>query len=397
MPKTRQLSPKPGDVLVLAGTSKGLFVLRSDAKRKSWDVGGPHFPGQSVDAVALDVRGGRARLWAANQSHFGVMLRHSDDFGKTWSDPKEAPVKFPEDTGATVERVWQIRPGLESQPEVLWCGVAPAALFKSEDGGASWSLVRGLWDHPHRPKWEPGAGGLCLHTILPHPEDPQRMLIAISAAGVYLTDDGGKSWRASNGGVLAYFRPEPNPEFGQCVHKVARAAGMPERLYLQNHAAPDHRGGPYRSDDGGKSWTETKSGLPSSFGFALASHPHDADTAFVIPLEADAYRCTPEAKLRVYRTSNAGKSWQPMTKGLPQKDANETILRDAMTTDTLDPAGVFFGTRSGKVFGSADEGKSWRILVDGLPPVLCVRAVQVPGGKAKPSAKAKPSRRGARA
>jgi hypothetical protein len=250
--------------------------------------------------------------------------------------------------------------------------VEPAALFRSEDGGRSFALVQGLWDHPHRPQWQPGGGGLCLHTVLVHPADPRRLLIAISAAGVYLSDDGGGSWRASNTGITVPFLPdEPEPEFGQCVHKVARDAADPERLYLQHH------GGIYRSDDGGGSWTAMTGIAGMDFGFPVVAHPAEAGTAYLLPLESDEYRCTPGGRCTVWRTRDAGGSWEPLTAGLPQRDAHLTVLRDAFTCDGGQPAGLFFGTRSGEVYGSVDDGDTWDLLAEHLPPVLSVRAAPV--------------------
>ncbi|HEV2721133.1 MAG TPA: exo-alpha-sialidase [Thermoanaerobaculia bacterium] len=372
MPKTQHVTPGNGDVLLLVGTMKGAFIFRAKASRKKWEMGGPYFAGSAVYAMGYDGRGGRHRIWAGPHSmHWGALLRSSDDFGKKWTNPESAAVKFPESAGAALTRIWQIAPGRESEPETMYCGVEPAALFESKDGGKSWSLIEGLWNHPHRAKWMPGAGGLCLHTILPDPADAKRMRIAISAAGMYATNDGGATWRASNNGVRAEFLPDKYPEFGQCVHKVARAKTQPSRMYLQNHW------GLYRSDDNGESWTDVANGVPSDFGFGMAVHPDDADTAWIVPLESDEFRCTPEGKLRVYRTRDGGKSWKPMTKGLPQKDAYETVLRDALAADALDPAGVYFGTRNGKLFGSADEGKSWSAIAGGLPPIVCVKAARV--------------------
>ena len=372
MPKTTNVSPRNGDILVLVGTMKGAFIFRSNASRKKWEVGGPYFPGSAVYAMAYDGRGGRHRIWAGPHSmHWGALLRSSDDFGKSWTEPKEANVKFPESAGAALTRIWQIAPAPEGEPETMYCGVEPAALFKSTDGGASWSLVEGLWNHPHRAKWMPGAGGLCLHTILPNPNDSNRIRIAVSAAGMYQTDDGGATWRASNHGVRAEFLPDKYPEFGQCVHKVVQAKQKPSRMYLQNHW------GLYRSDDAGETWKDVANGVPSDFGFAMAIHPDDPDCAWIVPLESDMFRCTPEGKLRVYRTRNAGKKWEPLAKGLPQKGAYETVLRDAMTVDAQEPTGVYFGTRSGKLFGSANEGKSWSALAEGLPPIVCVKTARV--------------------
>ena len=372
MPETRHISPRKGDVLLLAGTMKGLFVLRANKKRAKWDVGGPYFAGSAVYAAAYDRRNGRSRLWAGPQSmHWGGFLSWSDDFGKTWTMPEEANVKFPAKSEAALKGIWQISAGRESEPDTLYAGVEPAALFVSRDAGESWSLVEGLWDHPHRERWEPGGGGLCLHTILLDPVQQKRIRIAISTGGMYVTEDGGKTWRASNQGVRADFLPQKYPEFGQCVHKVAQSKTNPDRMYLQNHW------GLYRSDDRGESWNDIANGVPSDFGFGLAAHPEDSDRAWIVPLESDQFRCTPEGKLRVYRTRDGGESWQPMAKGLPQKNAYETVLRDALASDSLDPAGVYFGTRSGKLFGSADEGKTWASLIDGLPPVVCVKTAVV--------------------
>lgn len=372
MPDTRHVTPRNGDVLLLVGTMKGAFILRANKKRDKWDVGGPYFPGAAVYAMAYDDRAGRHRIWAGPHSmHFGALLRSSDDFGKSWTNPVEANVKFPEGTEASLTRVWQIVPGRSSEPNTLYCGVEPAALFVSRDNGKSWKLSEGLWNHPQRPKWQPGGGGLGLHTILLDPADANRVRIAISTGGMYVTEDGGKSWRPSNKGVRAQFLPDKYPEFGQCVHKVAQSKQRPERMFLQNHW------GLYRSDDRGESWIDIANGVPSDFGFAVAIHPNDPDTAWIVPLESDEFRCTPEGKLRVYRTRDAGKRWQPMTKGLPQKGALETVLRDAMAVDALDPAGVYFGTRNGKLFGSSDEGKSWTAIADGLPAIVSVKAARV--------------------
>jgi hypothetical protein len=248
-------------------------------------------------------------------------------------------LRFPKDTGLALERIWQILPGRESEPAVLYCGVAPAALFVSQDNGHTWGLARGLHDHPHRARWNPGGGGLCLHTIIPHPTAEGRMLVAISTGGVYLTSDAGRTWRASNRGIRAEFLPDKHPEFGQCVHKVVRHPSRPDRFFLQNHW------GLYRSDDGGSSWKDVANGVPSDFGFAMAMHPHDPDTVFIVPLESDQFRCPPGGRLRVYRTRDAGRSWRPLARGLPAGSSYDPVLRDALATDSNDPAGVYFGTR----------------------------------------------------
>jgi photosystem II stability/assembly factor-like uncharacterized protein len=369
-----RLDVREGDVLLMVGTTKGAFLLRSDPDREDWQMTGPHFPGEEVYALALDQRDGRSALWAAPGSpFFGATLRRSDDFGATWSGKEEHPVRFPEDSGLELKRVWQITPGRPDEPERLFLGVEPSCLFESTDGGETWGPVPGFLHHEHREHWTPGNGGMCLHTILLDPDDPDRTLVAISTGGVYRTDDGGRSWRPRNRGVRAEFLPDEHPEFGQCVHKVAHHPSRPERLFLQNH------GGLYRSDDWGERWEDMANGVPSDFGFCMAVHPHHSDTAYIVPLESAGFRATPGARLRVYRTRDAGGSWEPLSAGLPQEDAYETVLRDALDTDTLEPAGIYFGTRSGRVYGSRDDGESWSAIREGLPPVTCVRAAVLGG------------------
>jgi hypothetical protein len=268
--------------------------------------------------------------------------------------------------------VWQLQPAGDDRPDTVFAGVEPAALFRSDDRGETFELVRGLWDHPHRPRWEPGGGGLCLHTVLVDPGDPDRMWIAISTGGVYRTEDGGKSWQARNQGVRAVFLPDKHPEFGQCVHKIAPAGGNPDRLYLQNHW------GLYRSDDAGDHWEDMANGVPSDFGFPMVAHPRDPGTAWIIPLDSDQFRCTPDGRARVYRTGDAGASWEALGDGLPERDAWLTVLRDGFGTDGLDPAGLYFGTRTGQLYASADEGGHWQTLAGWLPPVVCVKAAVVP-------------------
>jgi photosystem II stability/assembly factor-like uncharacterized protein len=365
-------APSAGDLLLLVGTMKGAFLLRSDGERKEWRMEGPHFRGEAVYALAFDQRGGRRRILASGQSmHWGSMVRTSDDFGATWSSPDRQNVRFPEDAGRALANIWQLRPGRASEPDVVYAGVEPAALFESGDAGETWSPVEGLLNHEHQPQWQPGGGGLCLHTIVLDPDNPQRMGVAISTGGFYRTDDGGRSWRARNTGVRAEFLPDKHPEFGQCVHKVVNHPSRPERLFLQNHW------GLYRSDDWGDSWTDVANGVPSDFGFAMQMHPHDPDTVYIVPLDSDQFRIVPEAKLRVYRTRDAGASWQPLSDGLPQEDAYECVLRDAMCSDGHDRAGIYFGTRSGKLYGSADEGETWMEISGSLPPIVCVRAAVI--------------------
>jgi serine/threonine protein kinase/photosystem II stability/assembly factor-like uncharacterized protein len=384
------LDVKNGDLLLLLGTTKGAFLARSRPDRKRFDIAGPYFHGHAVYALAYDGRNGRHRLWASTGSPiWGTYLRSSDDFGKTWINPLEANIKFPPQSGLALKNIWKIALGpAETTPDKLYCGVEPAALFESQDAGETWSIVRGLFDHLHRPRWLPGLGGLCLHTVLQHPTEPERLHVGISAAGVYRTDDGGRTWQARNRGIRVTFLPERFPEFGQCVHKIVQHPDRPERLFLQNHW------GLYRSDDSADTWNDIGHGLPSDFGFAMATHPHDADCVYIVPMESDEFRCTPEGRMRVYRTRNAGASWEPLTRGLPQHGAYETILRDGMTTDSLEPAGIYFGTRSGKLYASRDAGKNWRELFNGLPQIACVTCVIVTG-LASPAAvqRAEPRRR----
>jgi photosystem II stability/assembly factor-like uncharacterized protein len=363
----KHLNVKQGDVLLFVGTTKGIFLLRSTARRTRWDVAGPYFHGQYAYALAYDGRAGRHRLWASTVNMWGVFLRSSDDFGRTWTNPQQAPIRFPANSGVSLKNIWQICVGRAEEPDTIYCGVEPAALYKSEDDGETWSLVSGLFDHPHRPRWVPGMGGLALHTILLDPQNHERMYVAISAGGVYATEDGGRTWRPRNRGIRIVYAPERFPEFGQCVHKIAMHPSRPERIFLQNHW------GLYRSDNMGESWQDIANGVPSDFGYAMVVHPNNPDWVYIVPVESDEFRCTPEGRLRVYRTRNAGETWEALFRGLPQKGAYETVLRDALTTDSLSPAGVYFGTRSGQIYGSIDDGKTWKRLLEGLPPVVCVK------------------------
>ncbi|HUI84865.1 MAG TPA: protein kinase [Candidatus Binatia bacterium] len=356
------------DFLLLVGTTKGAFILKSNVQRSRWQVGGPYFHGEAVYALAYDNRVGRHRLWASTHSYWGTLLRSSDDFGKSWTTPQEATIRFPADTGLSLNNIWQITPGRKDEPDVIYCGVEPAALFESRDDGETRSLVRGLFDHPHRPRWMPGNGGLALHTIVPDPVDKQRMYVAISAGGVYRTDDGGMTWSARNRGIRSMNTPNRYPEFGQCIHKIAMHPSRPERLFLQSHW------GLYRSDDCAETWTDIANGVPSDFGFPVIVHPRNPDCIYVVPVESDQFRCTCDGRFRVYRSRNAGASWEPLMRGLPQKDAYETVLRDALIADALSPAGIYIGTRSGQLFVSPDEGRSWQKILEGLPPVLCIRS-----------------------
>ena len=375
MATDRAAPPSDGDVLLLVGTMKGAFLFHANRDRREWRREGPWFRGQTVYSLAFDQRGGRHRVLAGTQSfHWGSVVRTSDDYGATWSSPERQNVRFPEGSELALKNIWQIRPGRAAEPEVLYCGVEPAALFESRDAGETWSPVEGLLNHEHRPQWQPGGGGLCLHTIVLDPSDPRRMGVAISTGGFYRTEDGGASWRARNQGVRAEFLPDKHPEFGQCVHKVVHHPSRPERLFLQNHW------GLYRSDDWGDSWHDVANGVPSDFGFAMEMHPHDPDTVYIVPLESDEFRVVPEARLRVFRTRDAGASWEPLTRGLPQEDAFETVLRDCLTSDGHESPGIYFGTRLGNLFGSADGGESWTQIADALPPIVCVKAAVVGDG-----------------
>lgn len=359
----------PADVLLAVGTRKGLFLGRR--RGVAWEFDGPHFNAQAVYSLAIDTRGDTPRLLVGGDSaHWGPSVFHSDDLGSTWVEPAAPAVKFPKDTGASLERVWQLHPAA-AEPDVVYAGTEPAALYRSEDRGESFELVRPLWEHPTRSQWVPGGGGEGLHTILTDARDANAVTVAVSTAGVFRTEDGGASWAPSNSGVSAVFLPDPDPEFGQCVHKVARDAVDPDRLYLQNHW------GVYRSDDAGAHWTDIGGSLPSDFGFAVATHPHRRDTAYVFPINADADRVPADHRCRVFRTQDAGKTWEPLTRGLPETDHYGTVLRDALCTDDTDPAGVYFGNRNGEVYASADDGESWQLLVSHLPDVLCVRAALI--------------------
>jgi hypothetical protein len=381
-PRPTRIRPKAPDVLLLVGTSKGVFLVHGSGGRRRWQVSGPHAAGHTVYAVAFDQRAGWHRIWAsASSMHWGAVLQHSDDFGATWTVPEEATLKFPAESGLSLKNIWQIEPGAADAPNQLYAGVEPACLFESRDNGASWSPVAGLLAHPHRPKWMPGGGGLCLHTIVRHPTSKSRMWVAISTAGVYRTDDGGRSWQPRNVGVRAEFLPDKYPEFGQCVHKIAMHSSRPDTLYLQNHW------GLYRSDDGGDNWKDVANGVPSDFGFPIVADPNKPDTAYIIPLESDMFRVVPDAKLRVYRTTNGGKRWQALSKGLPQEAAYETILRDGFSADALNPTGLYFGTRNGRLYGSRDGGASWIQIAGGLPGIVCVKAYALGGGNGKPAAK----------
>ena len=357
--------------VLMVGTRKGLWLGASDEAREEWEFTGPHFDMEEVYSCLVDTRGGTPRLLAGTSSPWlGPQVRRSDDLGASWQETPNGAVRFPDDVDANVERVWQLVPGCEDG--VVYAGTEPGAVWRSTDRGETFTLERALWDHPHHAEWGEGFGGQAFHTILPHPADPRSVTVAISTGGVYQTADGGQSWTPRNDGIRAEFLPEGQqyPEFGQCVHKVARHPARPERLFLQNH------GGVYRSDDHGAHWTSIADGLPADFGFPIVVHPHEPDTVFVFPIGGGDGRYPPEAKARVWRSRDAGSTWEELGEGLPDR-FYVAVMRDAMCTDDHDRAGLYFGARNGAVWGSADEGATWRQVVADQPDVMCVRAARV--------------------
>ncbi|OLT26025.1 glycosyl hydrolase [Nocardiopsis sp. CNR-923] len=364
--------------LLVIGTRKGLFTARSE-DRRAWEVIGPHrldaadyASMASVYAVGIDPRSGRI-LAGAESSHYGPSVWYSDDAGSTWHEPDAAPIVFPEDTDGSLTRVWQIAFGEE--PGVVYAGVEPHALFRSTDGGLGFRLMRALWDHPHRPEWFPGAGGGAIHTVLPGllasgDRSPDGMTVAMSTGGVYQTRDAGANWAPANRGVSAVFLPDGEPEFGQCVHKVAAAPNGV--MYLQNHH------GVYRSaDPAGEGWTAVEKGLPSNFGFAVVAHPRRPETALNFPVLSQEVHLPPGNRLGAYRTDDGGDSWRAMTEGLPQGPYFGIVLRDAACTDGADVPGFYFGTRTGDVYAATDDRERWHQVAAHLPDVLCVRAAEV--------------------
>jgi photosystem II stability/assembly factor-like uncharacterized protein len=368
-------------VRVLVGTRKGAFVLTADGKREKWKVSGPHFAGWEI----YHVKGSPVdpnRLYASQSSGwFGQIIQRSDDGGATWDqvgnqfayasvpgthqwyDGTPHPWEF--------ARVWHLEPSLTDR-ETVYAGVEDAALFRSTDGGANWAELPGLREHGTGSQWQPGAGGMCLHTILLDPSNAQRMFIAISAAGAFRTDDGGTTWQAINQGLRSEGIPDPKAEVGHCVHRLAMHASRPNVLFMQKHWDV------MRSDDAGDSWREVSGNLPSDFGFPIDVHAHEPDTIYVVPIKSDSEHFVPDAKLRVYRSRSGGNEWEALTKGLPQADCYVNVLRDAMAVDKLDSCGVYFGTTGGQVYASADAGDSWAPIVRDLPAVLSVEVQTLP-------------------
>ncbi len=385
-------------VRILVGTRKGAFILTSDGARKRWDVSGPHFGGWEI----YHLKGSPAdpnRLYVSQSSGwFGQIIQRSNDAGKTWEvagggkmpgpedPPGSAKNRFEYDTSAETgrpltthqwydgtphpwefKRVWHIEPSL-TDPDVVYAGVEDAAIFRSADGAATWHEMPGLRGHGTGAKWSPGAGGLCLHTILLDPKDPKRMFIAISAAGAFRTDDGGKSWKAINQGLRSQYIPDPTAETGHCVHRIAMHRSRPNVLFMQKHWDV------MRTDDAGESWREVSGNRPTDFGFVIDVNTNAPETIYVVPIKSDSEHYPPEGKLRVYRSRTGGNDWEPLTQGLPQRDCYVNVLRDAMSVDALDPCGIYFGTSGGQVYGSADGGDTWTAIVRDLPGVLSVEA-----------------------
>ncbi len=355
---------QPGETVVALGTKRGLFLLRS-RDRKTWDCEPTALAGMRVYNAVLDQRGGRRRLFATdNNDFFGASLRYSDDLGQNWREP-ERGIVFPEESGLSLNNIWLIEPGRRTEPDVVYVGVDPASLWVSEDGGVTWSLNEGLANHPTREQWTPGAGGLCLHTIVPDYANPQRLWVGISAVGCLRSDDNGQSWQFMNKNTRASFLPDPYPEFGQCLHRLTQHPTQPNTLYQQNHC------GVYRSDDAGENWTDIQRDLPSEFGFPIALDASHPDTVFTI-VESDG-RCNVDDKFTVYRTRDGGEQWERLTNGLPQGPGVRLgVLRHGMCADTHDPCGVYVGTNTGQLFVSADAGESWSLVAEYLPAIYSV-------------------------
>jgi len=391
-----------GTVRVLVGTRKGAFILTSDGKRDRWEVGGPHFAGWEI----YHLKGSPAdpdRIYASQSSAwFGQVIQRSDDGGRTWEPPGGGPTttpdgmpmgrsnRFPYDTSEPTgrpltthqwydgtqhpwefKRVWHLEPST-TDPDAVYAGVEDAALFRSADGGVTWRELAGLRGHESGPRWQPGAGGLGLHTIVLDPGDPRRIFIAISAAGVFRTDDGGATWTPKNRGLRSQYIPDPDAPVGHCVHRIAMHPARPDVLFMQKHWDV------MRSDDAGESWREVSGNLPSDFGFPIDVHAHEPETIYVVPIKSDSEHYPPEGKLRVYRSRTGGDEWEPLTEGLPQRDCYLNVLRDAMAVDRLDPCGVYFGTTGGQVYVSPDAGDRWMPIVRDLPAVLSVEVQTLP-------------------
>jgi hypothetical protein len=363
------------------GTAKGAFILTADGKRRDWQVSGPHFGGWEI----YHMKGSPVnpdRIYASQSSSwFGQVIHRSDDGGKSWDtvgnefvyDGMPGTHQWYDGTPHPWEfnRVWHLEPSL-SDADTVYAGVEDAALFRSTDGGQTWTELSGLREHRTGPGWQPGAGGLCLHTIILDPRDPERLFVAISAAGAFRSDDGGKSWLPINRGLRSDYIPDPEAEIGHCVHRIAQHPARPDVLFMQKHWDV------MRSDDAGANWYEVSGNLPSDFGFVVDVHAHEPDTIYVLPIKSDSEHYPPDGKLRVYRSRSGGNEWEALTNGLPQKDVYHNVLRDAMAVDRLDPCGVYFGTTGGQVYGSADAGDNWMPIVSDLPRIMSVEVQTLP-------------------
>ena len=369
------------DVRLLVGTRKGAFVLTSDGKREKWDITGPHFAGWEI----YHLKGSPVdpnRIYASQSSGwFGQKIQRSNDGGKTW-EPMLGEFAYDGVTGThqwydgtqhpwEFKRAWHLEPSL-TDPDIVYAGVEDAALFRTTDGATTWHELSGLRQHGTGPRWQPGAGGMCLHTILIDPGNPQRMYIAISSAGAFRTDDSGKTWKPINQGLRSEYIPDPKAEVGHCVHRIALHPSRPNVLFMQKHWDV------MRSDDAGESWREVSGNLPSDFGFPIDVHAHEPETIYVVPIKSDSEHYPPEGKLRVYRSRAGGNDWEALTKGLPQQDCYVNVLRDAMAVDSLDSCGVYFGTTGGQVYASSDAGDNWTAIVRDLPAVVSVEVQTLP-------------------
>jgi photosystem II stability/assembly factor-like uncharacterized protein len=360
---------------VLVGTRKGAFVLTSDGKRKKWDVSGPFFGGfemYHLKGSPVDPN----RIYASQTSGwFGQLIQRSNDGGKTW-EPVDNKFTYEGVPGThqwydgtphpwEFKRVWHLEPSL-TDPDTVYAGIEDAAIFRTTDGGKSWHELPGLREHGSGPKWQPGAGGMCLHTIILDPANSDRMYIAISAAGAFRTDDAGKTWKPINRGLRSQYIPDPNAEVGHCVHHVAMNPAQPNVLFMQKHWDV------MRSDDAGENWFEVSGNLPTDFGFVIDVHAHEPETIYVVPIKSDSEHYPPDGALRVYRSRAGGNEWEALTKGLPQTNCYVNVLRDAMAVDRLDNCGIYFGTTGGQVYVSPDAGDTWTAIVENLPGVLSV-------------------------
>jgi len=356
----------PHTTLLSVGTKRGLFLLTS-TDREHWEVTPTSLPTNHIYNAVLDQRAGHRLFAADNGDFFGSFLRYSDDFGETWQTPTQG-IAFPEGGERSLTNIWTIEPGRAETPQTVYAGVDPASLWVSEDGGDTWRINEALESHPTRDQWNPGAGGLCLHSIVVDPSRASRMWIGISAVGCMRSDDGGQSWQFANKNTRAGFQPDIYPEFGQCIHRVLQRPDRPDALYQQNHC------GVYRTENGGEDWEDIQGVLPSEFGFPLALDRRNPDTVFVV-VEQPEYRANVGEQFQVYRSQDAGANWEPLTTGFPAgPGVRMGVLRHGMCTDDADVCGVYVGTNTGQLFASADRGDSWRLIADYLPPIYSVTA-----------------------